>query len=501
MMTQILAQTVYGLDLNDLPLNRLERDNHPRPGLYRPRSKTTTRSTNELNTSRMSFSRVQFVPSKLASSPPSKLISNSRFADTKVLRGKLRKAETEVHDDDSPPRSPPNRGVSMGAIPHSELPCSFSTNVGGKFRSISTVEPAEPESFMQELSLPPGRSVSAGGLYQTHLEETLDELPEDVTTPSPILSLPPGLIVPRGSSPNYQRLQEDEPTSSGIITNPNVVTSSPVGKRRKVEAEAESVRGATQTQVWGGGREVDSRELERKRREFPPGQGRQPREVLILQNRDYFSPEPDALSERMAVTTKFQVSLPGGLVLANENSRDSIVSASSEAASTPTPLVVTTAVGRSGANESVLNPDVKPKSFPLEGQLTPESPRRSSLITKSSSESNISRLGTATTAEDSSLRSRTLDDHHRRLRRVVSSASAEDEEEVLREESVDDPFSSAIIPNSREGVISPQACSPLRASPQPFPPTLGKEPKEIPSQSREIPGQGETCSLGYSCVP
>ena len=101
-MTQILAQTVYNLDLNNLPLDRLLIDDHPR---NRPRVRTITPT--ELDIGRMSsFSHVHVISSKKGSSGSSpltsKLASVGVSAGNKAIKGKLQKAMTEV-DDESPP--------------------------------------------------------------------------------------------------------------------------------------------------------------------------------------------------------------------------------------------------------------------------------------------------------------------------------------------------------------------------------------------------------------
>lgn len=472
-MTHVLAQTVYGLDLSDLPLNKLELDNHHRSRQFRPRARTS-QSSAELNKSRMSFSRVHFMPSSKLGSPPSKLGSVSHFADDKVTRNKLRKSNTEVHEEKSPPYSPPTRGTSVPFIPPSDL-----EDLSGKFRSISTVVPPKLEELEPEFqSLPPGRSVSAGDTYRPH-QEMLGDLPEEATTPSPIFSLPPGLV---GSSSRYQKLHEGETTSTGIIENP--LTASPVSSRRKAERDTrKNGREAAQTHGWEGSRKT---ELESKQRVFSPGQlkGQRPGkdEGLVLQNRDLVSPEPDPAA---VATTKFTVSLPAGLVLENENPRDSMASTVSD--TTPTPLAAKPTVLDAGADKGTSGLGAKPRASTVD-RLSPEFPRRSSLIYKSSSESNITRFGINTPFDGESFRSKTLEDSGVRMRRVVSSGSTEGDVEAMVRESLDDPFASAIIPNSREGVISPQLSSPIRTSPQPLLSSLGRDARESPRHNVDTPG-------------
>ena len=431
-MTQVLAQTVYGLDLHDLPLNKLERDDHR--NRYRPRTRTITPASNtDRIIGRMSFSKID--------TPP---LTSKRTADEKVIRGKLRKADTEVKDD-SPPHTPRAWSRHVSCVP--ALPFTEVRNE----RSCSNVVPPRKEELAVVEA--PGRSSSAGAALP-EISEGVEPSPTyslppvgsgiDVSTivgPSPTASLPPD--VPRDKyrestaslPPDVPRDKYRESTGSDdVIWNPHVATPSPEPE----EVDPGKLKGV---------QELDNREVERKQTErkvSPLRTKRQPAlDNLVLKNREYRSPEPEGLTGGRSLSFQSPlVTADVSLVLENENSRDSVIS------------------------ELELDSN-KPES---QDSPIPSYPRKFSLLRKSSSDSNLSRQ---TTKPSDSPRSKTAEDTAKiqRFHRVNSSVDTKVDMPSTRENfSLCDLFSSSIIPISHTGMIS----SPVRVSPQPLLPSPSK---------------------------
>ena len=140
--------------------------------------------------------------------------------------------------------------------------------------------------------------------------------------PSPLHSLPTDVILSK-NHPGYQQLVEEDDEAEekeSVIVNPHIRTPSKIPAQQETQAP----------KLWKKRRtsdtELDNRELEKKLKERErqrklaiPGMD------LVLQNRDYWSPEPETRTK-----TKFESAGEGGtpqdLVLKNESSRDSLIS-------------------------------------------------------------------------------------------------------------------------------------------------------------------------------
>ena len=437
-MTHILAQTVYNLNLSDLPLNRLRRDDHSR---FRPRIRTA--AVSELGSSRMaSFSQIALLPSKKLGTPPtSKLANTGRGTDDKVIHGKkLRKSFTEIQDDPSIFQSP-SRRVSSPATP------SVSLGHHG----------ALPMAKSSSAAVMPVRSFTSGGEYETKaLKETANlESPLDDTAiimspkspKSPTLSLPSGVT-------RYQQLKEgddekEELPSNSVIVNPHVASPSP---------EPPDVEHPILTKQPG--MEMDNRELENQKQQHSALRDRRLSD-LVMKNREYRSPEPESVELRTSALQSRPQGFSGGLVLKNNNLRDSIISEIEE-----TSMANSDAIGLQSESET--------QNRSHESETTP--PPRPSPLHKSSSESNLALHQVQVDSNESS--------HDRKssvditLRRVLSSSGRKDVHTKPETVSVAvpvDAFSSSIIPQSSTGVISPSAQSPVRGSPLPRLPRAGRD--------------------------
>jgi len=417
-MTQILAQTVYNLDLNNLPLNRLQMDDRPR---NRPRVRTVTQM--EFDGRMSSFSWINMVPTKKGSPVTSKL-TNVANANDKVIRGKLRKADTEVRDDSPPERSYYKRmSTPMGAY----HPPSSSLNlpeVSKKERSMSSVVP--PTNNLQPvIESPHLRSLSS---TDTNIDN------DEVCIPSPTYSLPPLNVVLPTSPPRYQQLVEEEEEREGqdsVIMNPHTRTPSPEPVKAKPQKKKTKEM------------ELDNREVERKLIE-KERKKKMPAMDLVLQNRDYQSPERDIRARKLEFESGGN-NASQDLVLKNESSRDSLT------------------LDVENKDFAVSDSVESSTEHPPPPDNTDDDSQRLSILYKSSSESDLlSHAVCVSTEQDPSS---SLDEAtHRSLRRVTSSGSSRKlrlKESPRRSLDVtQDPFSSAIIP--QRGVMTTPIHSPVK---------------------------------------
>ena len=233
-MTQILAQTVYNLDLKDLPLQRLLRDEGRRG---RGRDRTNTNVASDLNSSRFTaFSVVEANmrrPNTATSMHVSQLASISRSAEDRRSRGKMQKAYTVEVQTPSPPPGRGRRYVSIPCVsPYSPDVSEVSSQrlgvVGGGVgrggsggvlgRSVSEVE----QPIAERLDMPV-RSHSSEGQYGTILEEEgegesgggiLESDTRLSLPPSPAVSLPATVALSASTGQEMQRSQSSEGTVS-----------------------------------------------------------------------------------------------------------------------------------------------------------------------------------------------------------------------------------------------------------------------------------------------
>lgn len=449
-MTQILAQTVYNLDLNNLPLDRLLIDDHPR---NRPRVRTITQT--ELDIGRMSsFSHVNVISSKKGSSGSSpltsKLTSVSVSAGDKAIKGKLQKAMTEVKDE-----SPPDR------IHHKRLstptgtcytPSSFSTPLESiKERSVSSGVP--PTNNLEPV-VESEHSRSKSSIGATILGNS-----DATCVPSPLHSLPTDVILSK-NCPGYQHLVEEDDEAEekeSVIINPHIRTPSKMPAQQETQAPKLWKKRKTSDT------EVDNRELEKKllkererqRKLAIPGMD------LVLQNRDYWSPEPETRTK-----TKFESAREGGtpqdLVLKNESSRDSLIS----------DVDVTKDVELSASGEGAELQSESQQPPPLDDADGED--RKLSFFYKSSSESDLrSHTVQLSTEGDTLSKDGTT---HPRLRRASSGSGRKlHPKEGSPRKTLDithDPFSSSIIPHSHTTPVH----SPMKTPPHSRGPRIVRMP-------------------------
>ena len=449
-MTQILAQTVYNLDLNNLPLDRLLIDDHPR---NRPRVRTITQT--ELDIGRMSsFSHVNVISSKKGSSGSSpltsKLTSVSVSAGDKAIKGKLQKAMTEVMDESPPDRVHHKRLSTPTGTCYT--PSSFSTPLESiKERSVSSGVP--PTNNLEPM-VESEHSRSKSSIGATILGNS-----DATCVPSPLHSLPTDVILSK-NRPGYQHLVEEDDEAEekeSVIINPHIRTPSKMPAQQETQAPKLWKKRKTSDT------EVDNRELEKKllkererqRKLAIPGMD------LVLQNRDYWSPEPETRTK-----TKFESAREGGtpqdLVLKNESSRDSLIS----------DVDVTKDVELSASGEGAELQSESQQPPPLDDADGED--RKLSFFYKSSSESDLrSHTVQLSTEGDTLSKDGTT---HPRLRRASSGSGRKlHPKEGSPRKTLDithDPFSSSIIPHSHTTPVH----SPMKTPPHSRGPRIVRMP-------------------------
>ena len=448
-MTQILAQTMYNLDLNNLPLNRLLIDDHPR---NRPRIRTITQT--ELDIGRMSsFSHVHVISSKKSSSGTSpltsKLASAGVGAGDKAIKGKLQKSMTEVRDESPPDRTYHKRLSTPTGTCY--IPSSFSTPLKSiKERSISSATPLI-NNLEPVVESPHSRSSSSIGV------NILGDS-EETCSPSILHSLPTDVILSK-NRPGYQHLVEEEDeteTKESVIINPHVRTPSKIPAQQETQATKQWKKRRTSES------ELDNRELEKKLKE----RERQrkltvPAMDLVLQNRDYWSPEPETRTKTRSDSAGGG-GVPQDLVLTNESSRDSVTS----------DVDVTKDVELSGSAEVSEHHSESQQPPPLPD--ADDEDQRLSFFYKSSSESDL-RSHTVQLSTEGGTLSKDDTTHHR-LRRASSGSSRKlHPKEASPRKTIDithDPFSSSIIPHSHNTPVH----SPMKTPPHSRVPRMVRMP-------------------------
>ena len=448
-MTQILAQTMYNLDLNNLPLNRLLIDDHPR---NRPRIRTITPT--ELDVGRMSsFSHVNVISSKKSSSGTSpltsKLASAGVGAGDKAIKGKLQKAMTEVKDVSPPDRVYHKRLSTPTGTCY--IPSSFSTPLKSiKERSISSGTP--PINNLEPVVESP-HSRSSLSIGATILGDS-----EETCAPSVLHSLPTDMILSK-NRPGYQHLvEEDDGTEARepVIINPRVRTPSKMPAQQETQVAKQWKKRRTSES------ELDNRELEKKLKE----RERQrkltvPAMDLVLQNRDYWSPEPETRTKTKSDSAEGG-GVPQDLVLKNESSRDSLTS----------DIDVTKDVELSGSAEvSELHSELQ-QPPPLAD--ADDEDQRLSFFYKSSSESDL-RSHTVQLSTERDTLSKDDTTHHRLRRASSGSGRKLHPKEASPRKTLDishDPFSSSIIPHSHNTPVH----SPMKAPPHSRVPRIVRMP-------------------------
>ena len=335
----------------------------------------------------------------------------------------------------------------------------------GLTRRISS--PATPSR-----SLPPGKSASAvvmpmrsltsGGEYETKAQkETVNlgsSLDDAATILSPKSPKSPSLSLTSGVT-RYQPLQErDEEEKEDLFGNSVIVNH---------HADSPSLESP--------GMEMDNRESENQKTkgsDLKAGSLRDKRlSDLVVKNREYRSPEPES------VASESWPAFASDLVLRNEHSRDSLVSEFEEAANS---------VASSGAAGLQPESETQNPSYMYERESSP--PRRPSPLHKSSSESNLATHHVQLDShENCHSRKASIDTPSVGLHRVLSSGShkaASAKPETVAVQVSVDTFSSSIIPQTSTGVISPLAQSPIRGSPLPRVPRLGRDGVTSPAGER-----------------
>ena len=174
-MTQILAQTVYGLDLKDLPLQRLLKEE----SMIGRRNRTPSLATTDLSASPLTaFSDVE----GNTNISTLRLAGVNRSAEERRSRGMMSKSRT-VDIPQPPESSPPGRARRYMSIPaegkesylsspqrDSSVPSGLASGSQKKERSVSDVEGISGEHIEV-----PIRSSSSEGHYRTIAEEEEEE--------------------------------------------------------------------------------------------------------------------------------------------------------------------------------------------------------------------------------------------------------------------------------------------------------------------------------------
>lgn len=430
-MTQILAQTVYNLDLSDLPLNRLQKEDHPK---FRPR--VTTTAASDFQMSHPSSFTMIFPAKKSATPPVSKLSHMGRGADDKVIHGKT---FVQVKDN-----SKSNVRQKRTSTPVWNTPPTFrQQETLNKCRSVSTILAPLDKGLLVPDPIPQRSSSSVGDYVSVERDELKPAAPAQGGFPSPTGSLPSDVVLSVRTDSEYQQLGEkDINGGDSVIVNPHVTSPSPEPQgNEELKPPSPSLRE----------REMENKELDRKRKKKELNAGAKAKKLpaidLVLRNRDYQSPEPEGLNAE--VKSKPLLTQPppvgadvsDGLVLKNENSHDSLE-----------------LEGKSVA------PDSGSHELQQLNQSREAEEATRIILYKSSSESNLVSHRLKHDMEGNNF----TETDDLKLRRVLSSGNATERSMAV------DPFSSSIIP-SRAGVISSRTQSPLRA-PQP---KLGKDAKGL----------------------
>ena len=528
-MTEILAQTVYGLDLNNLPLQRLLKEEsmigkhraHPPANISTDTSRLSSFSVIEAHMTKPNTSNLQ----------ANRLASVSRSADERRSRGMKQKALTV---EAPAPESPPGRSRRYISIPAEANSYSSGTSTtqglavsgtggggGGKERSVSEVE--RPQGGSLEL---PTRCSSTQGHYRPILEE--EEEGEGGADPvSPAISLPATVALTtsttdgtlnrlhhseRPKDESYDKENGEEQVSLTITSH----SGSPTPEPELVQSP-----GGISYERGGSVEPLISNQDSEKPKE-------KTKRSLFGRKLSFSSAGTDGKSRKKSAK------LEKDLVFTNEGSDDT--TALSDSAKTP--MEDGKAVGVSSTMVSPMSPLAASWSAGVSarekqrGELSTDragdggGERReeegeegegdgrvvSPPVYKSSSEGNIHRLSLSVTEEvrEEGGREDSQSDLGTpiAIRRVVSSNDQDPEEQAERKRSIDiipqDMFSSSIIPSSQARLlgsspVGPRSQSPVLAptlSPVHHPPPSLSSPQSLPSsQLAQSRGIGESIAI------
>ena len=221
-MTRILAESVYGLNLNDLPLQRLLKEEGM---IGKQRSRAPTSIPSDLGGGRLTSFSIIEVNMKRPNISSSAVERRGHAMRQKAIT--LDVPETE---------HPPENVRRYRSIPNETHNYFLTRSGGGKERSVSSVNPPSNSQMTAPL-----RSSSSEVRFRTIKEDEGEEEGEGGTEggsgrASPAVSLPPTMVVSTGSIPRSQhseRVREGESNKgresreSLTITNQHIRTPTP----------------------------------------------------------------------------------------------------------------------------------------------------------------------------------------------------------------------------------------------------------------------------------
>ena len=489
-MMHILGQSVYSLDLHNLPLDRLQLEDQKR--LHQRLRVKTSGAEDRIPTTRMSsFSIINIQPPVAARrgvqthigvggshTPPARMPKHYTTTPDLSLRKmkNLPKANTIDAGIDNPPAPDEVKYGKRHSVPAQHADSSPSLPPVPETIAEVGDPDSHPPGRSPQVTRTPKRSTSSVADYYRNKEEedVADVTPSDVNPSPGAQSLPPEAVFriemsePSGEvgiSTTHEGLDEiKEITGNEVFVNPNTLSPSPEPEEKSfdgLQSEQKDVKSAKSAIMKRTPEHLSSEnEKQVKHKES------------VSSFKKYRFRWQSRTTDHQPLRTKQQKGkldvAPNDLVLRNENSRDSLTLTGEELDKLkrgPT---------RSDSDSSDLHSKSEPlsltKSVSVSSPmaLEPRTPRFN-LLHKSSSEGSLPNLIVNVELKDSSSGYTPppqfkKSDQHLLLRRVISSGGGSPSNTATREVCVPDPFSSDIIPNSREGVITPPAQSPARPS-------------------------------------
>lgn len=455
-MTRILAESVYGLNLNDLPLQRLLKEEGM---IGKQRSRTPTNIPSDLGSGRLTSFSIIEVNMKRPNTSSSAVERRGNAMRQKAIT-------LDVPDTEHPPENVRR----YRSIPNETHNYFLTGSGGGKERSVSSVNP--PSNNQMTVPL---RSSSSEVRFRTIKEEEGEEEREGGAEggsgrASPAVSLPPTMMVSTGSIPRSQhseRVREGESNrgresrESLTITNQHIRTLTP-------EPEL-SVQSSEMSYEHGG--RGGSVEPLLEAQDEDKGKGK-PKKLWRKKKLNFSDLSGGGKSQKKQTTTD--------LVLKNESSdelgtlkdeRSPVVKGDRRSP----PLASLPASSAAGISERERQRSASLADDEEEGRV-------SSRIYKSSSEGNLHRLSQLAEMEvegEGECEPSVLGSvSPLMLRRVVSSGVQDTTNQPENEKGhgvTEDIFSSAIIPSSQARLLSspvgPRSQSPIIPALSPVPPS------------------------------
>ena len=314
-MTKVLAHHVYYLDLGELPLQRLAREDQQHRK-FRARTKTDAMEAPRVS----SFSSINVLPPSRPARPPlSSLATENQGSSQK--RGRLVKAKTE--DAEGSPLEVPRLFTKRHSTPHDSPEQSRSTNVAIPEtiteRASGTKTPPIVGSSSPDLA--PQRSRTAEAGYpcgstareedQPHIRKIEVTSPKSLPLESPFMTLSASdiqLSLEEEDEEEEEDKKHDSRTEkSSVFVNPHIQSPGPeeicFDDRSRGDDGASTSRGKTSSSSSSSNRKSKGRDSGRSKKNNHISLD------LVMKNPKYMSPEPEAASEdvkKSPATTKLR---------------------------------------------------------------------------------------------------------------------------------------------------------------------------------------------------